>query len=417
MRRVVAVIACALGGLLAGTAAAAAAPASWPTSSPPAVGAAAMPPAGVAGAPSFDGGATQTGWIPFQLIGNHIFLHVALNGHDTVVGLDSGSTGSAIDRGFAHSIGLAESGLYILHGSTGDLQTARITGVSFRVDNLTIRSMTLQTFDLTSLSGGDPLQMILGGEVFNNLIVEIDFANRRLAFHQPASFVRPPGAVLVPLVRDGRLRLAPVSIEGRPAAWFNFDLGDNSAIGVAPAFAQSQSLLAGRRSATYGLSGVGGQATVSMATLRDVGFASVHFTDVPAVFPEVWPAGTYSSRVQGSLGVQLLSRFWLAIDFTHDRLFAIPSPGATDALFAKDRLGLMKVNEAGGYRVTFVNPGSPALAAGLKPGDHIVAVDGRPVGSLPPQAFLTAADGPPGSTVRLTLADGAVRTVVLADYF
>jgi carboxyl-terminal processing protease len=46
-------------------------------------------------------------------------------------------------------------------------------------------------------------------------------------------------------------------------------------------------------------------------------------------------------------------------------------------------------------------PGSPAHAAGLKPGDTILAVDGKAVEELGPAAAITAIRGPAGSTVAL----------------
>jgi len=374
------------------------------------------PPA-VVSRPVFDNDASRTDWIPFELRGNHIFLHVRVAGHDAIAGLDSGSTGSAIDRAIAAGFGLREEGAYTLHGSTGVQTTGRIYGVDLRIDNLTLRGMTLETFDMKSISGGEPLQFILGGEAFDNLVVEIDFAHRRLAFHKPDAFKPPPNAVVAPLLPDGRLRLAPVSIEGRPEGWFNFDLGDNSAVGVAPGVAIAENLLAGRPSATYGLAGVGGNADVTMASLHEVEFADVRFTNVPTVFPSVWPRGTYSHAVQGQLGVQLLSRFWLAIDFPHDRVFAVPNADATTAPFAKDRLGVMKVDDGEAFRVTFVNPRSPAEAAGIRPGDRVIALNGQPAVGLGQDAFVALADGPPGAELTFTMDNGAVRTVTLADYF
>jgi S1-C subfamily serine protease len=51
-----------------------------------------------------------------------------------------------------------------------------------------------------------------------------------------------------------------------------------------------------------------------------------------------------------------------------------------------------------------VNPGSPAEAAGLKTGDVITAVEGKPITSVDELADALASA--PDSTVRLTVARG-----------
>jgi S1-C subfamily serine protease len=58
-----------------------------------------------------------------------------------------------------------------------------------------------------------------------------------------------------------------------------------------------------------------------------------------------------------------------------------------------------------GMRVERVKAGSPALHAGLRPGDIVVALDGMPIGSARSLAFAIA-DHRGGSTVRLELLRG-----------
>lgn len=61
-----------------------------------------------------------------------------------------------------------------------------------------------------------------------------------------------------------------------------------------------------------------------------------------------------------------------------------------------------------------VFPGSPAARAGLKAGEEITAVDGRPVQAMGAAAAVNRIRGKAGTSVRLELADqGRVRTVTL----
>src|SRR5918912_1179068 len=64
--------------------------------------------------------------------------------------------------------------------------------------------------------------------------------------------------------------------------------------------------------------------------------------------------------------------------------------------------------------VTHVESHGPAAAAGLKPGDRIVAVNGKPIDDLTDPVITSEVRARPGQTIRLQVQNGAVRDVTLA---
>ncbi len=80
-------------------------------------------------------------------------------------------------------------------------------------------------------------------------------------------------------------------------------------------------------------------------------------------------------------------------------------PGAADT--ERDRrsgragLGLTLARSAAGITVATVVPGSPADEAGLRPGDRIVSIDGRPIRAEPAAAVEALVAGPEGTSLRL----------------
>lgn len=58
-----------------------------------------------------------------------------------------------------------------------------------------------------------------------------------------------------------------------------------------------------------------------------------------------------------------------------------------------------------GIEVTSVEPGSPAAAAGLLPGDLVLEVDGASTAEMPVETFVAKGVGRPGTSVTLTLLD------------
>ena len=73
----------------------------------------------------------------------------------------------------------------------------------------------------------------------------------------------------------------------------------------------------------------------------------------------------------------------------------------TESRFSGVGLSVVGVDE--GLRVTRVYDGSPAKRAGIKPGDLITAVDGKPLRGVPEESAVARVKGPAGSRVRLTV--------------
>ena len=368
----------------------------------------------------FSGGATSTGWIDFEFYaGNRIYFPARINGHETLVLLDSGADSSAIDKAYAASIGLTSKGGFAGMGSGGSEVIGFIGGVDVQLGNLTLHDLTVASIDLAPVGKriGHPLPFVLGNELFSELAVDIDFANHRIAFRDPATLARPAGAVEVPLIQVVSNRSVPVSIEGLAPVQFDLDLGNGSPLLVYPAFYQQNRLLDGRRASQTLGGAVGGVHAETVATLRRVEFAGVAFTDMPTIFTPDTVSGVNSNRTLGNIGLPVLSRFHLIIDYTHDRLFAAPYAGAAQAEFVKDRLGLTLQQNARGFVAEFVAPGSPAEASGLKPGDRVALIDRKPTAAWSEDTLRTLRNSPAGTMVELTLEDGTVKRVRMNDYF
>lgn len=366
----------------------------------------------------FANGASSTGWIDFDFYdGNRIFFPAKVNGHDVVALLDSGATVTAIDKAYAAALGLHAKGDFTAPGAGGIDTMGFVGGVDVEVGNLTLHGVNAATFDLAPVAAriGHPMPFVLGDEVFNELAVDIDFVHHRLAFRDPARLTKPADAVEVPLKRMFGNRSVPVSIEGAPPVEFEFDLGNGSPLEIDPAYYQPHKLLDGRRTSQVLAGAIGGFHPWTVATMDRIEFAGVEFQNVPTEFTPDTISGANSNVVVGNIGLPMLARFRLIIDYSHDRLYATPAADAASVPFRKDRLGLALSQQREGFTVDFVSPGSPAEQAGFKTGDKIALIDGKPV--LPGSELTTLRFAPAGTIVTFTMEDGAVRRVGLADFF
>jgi PDZ domain len=365
--------------------------------------------AGVAGtAPAqtvvFRAGASSSGWIAFAHYTNlGIYVPVKIDGRSAIAWLWGGP--SSIDSAFATSIGLAP-----------DTAAGTVPGVEIQAGDLTLLHAAAKPDDLQANAYarivGQPLVFRLGEELFDQVAVDIDFANRRVAFLDPNTVSKPAGAIEVPLIEQNGERVVPVSVDGAAPAQFEFELGNmNGPLMVTPAYAQTHELLESRPTSQR-LSGPFSETVVSVDHLN---FAGVDFASSPiAIVPD---SQLPPASIVGGIGLPLLEKFRLIIDYPHNRLYAIPNDAAVKVPIAKDRIGLLLGIKGSTFVVAFVAPKSPAAAAGLKKGDEIALIDGKGVSAWSVRDLIGFQMADTGTTHVFTMADGTVLRVTAADFF
>jgi hypothetical protein len=370
---------------------------------------------------SFAAGRRSTGWVDFEFFNDsQIFIPATVNGRAVNLILDSGADITVVDKTLATSMGLKLSAAAPVTGTGGESTMQLVPDLEVRIGELGLHHVTAGVIDLSVMAGqlGHALPLILGKEVFNQLIVDIDFPHRRIAFNEPANFSVPAGAVRVPLGRHGDNRSVPVSVEGGTSVAFDFDLGSNSPLIVYPAYRDGAHLLDGRRQSVGLSAGVGGLIKPRCATLRYITLAGTRLANVPADFPEPADGTLNSDRTAGNIGLPVFSRFRLITDYAHDELWLVADAKALAEPFLKNRAGLLSLPAGDRLKVLMVAPGSPAERAGWKEGTEIVAVNGQKIGAAYRTSVLSHwATQAAGTRVALTLVDGSTRELILADYF
>jgi hypothetical protein len=355
----------------------------------------------------FQDGASSSGWIAFKAYkASGIFFPAKVNGRDVMVFLYGGPTN--LDKSFAAVVGLSQT-----PGGNRDAQ--RIGGLTVTAGSLTLSDLTAAAVDVPPhfiKIAGQPVPLMLGEEVFNRLVVDIDSAHHRLAFRDPADVSKPPRAIEVPVIELDGERVVPLSINGAPPVQFELELGNVSGpLLVIPSYAQAHNLLEGHPTSQR----LSGKFVEPVVTLDRLSFAGIDFPKAPiALVPD---AALPPASITGGVGLPLLSHFHLMIDYPNKRLFAIPNPGVPKPPFIKDRLGLVAAREGDKLRVTFVAPASPAEAAGFKKDEMIAAFNGKPVAAEPDLSILTLRFADPGTRFTFTMTDGQVRPIQATDFF
>ena len=368
--------------------------------------------------PSFDGGAKSTGWIKFVFFNGMICFPASINGRNTYVYIDNGVTYSIALDSFYKDVGLHPIGdaLSMPSAFSSSASVRYIRGLDIKIGNMSLKNMlSLSTDKSNSVALTDNVPVIIGNEAFINVIVNIDFPNRQISFSDPSIFVAPEQAFSAPLVRNNIGRVIKVSLEDKADINVLFDLGFSEAIGVFPNYARDERLFDGRIWAADYSRGVDDKfLPTKSVVLRKVRLGPTNFYNVPAVFPPLLQEGRFPTDIQGTVGLALLSRYQIVLDYSHDLFYAIPNLAAVAEPFPKDHLGAAVVPEGARMKVLHVSPTGPAVRAGLKAGDQILEIDGKPADM---NSLAQAVGKSVGETVELTLSNGDRKRVLLTDYY
>ena len=287
----------------------------------------------------FAAGRTSTGWLDFEFHNNiEIFIPAKVDGHNLSLLLDSGAGISVLDSTFAKGAGISTAGRLGLSGTGGQSTMDLAPNIEIALGGLTLRHVTAGVVDLSAVSvaAAHPMPFVLGREAFDQLVIDIDFRNRRIAFREPDNFSAPPGAVRVPIGEHEGKRTVPVSVDGAAPVPFDFDLGNDSPLIVYSAYRDRAHLMDGRPQSLELAGGVGGINTIRIASVSSIELAGVRLENVPTDFPDAANNSLTFVRTAGNIGLPVFTRFRLITDYPHDAIWLVPDSTAITEPFPRN---------------------------------------------------------------------------------
>ena len=354
--------------------------------------------------------AAQAPAIPVELADGKILVPVMLNGQPVQAMLDSGAALYGLDTAAAERLGVKADGRrvtargvqHVLRGRFGEARSLVVGGIE-----LGATPMLVLDYGNLLQGAGRRIEAGLGGAFFHRFVVELDLGDKTMRLHERAAFSPPPApAVLVPLTESRGFMTAPVGVGERAFVQAVVDTGSDPPLIVSPQPAARLGLLGGDQPvSTAPLGGIGGVSIAKITSAPRVTLGGAAFQDVPVQVP---PRGI---GLEANLGLGLLSRFHLWLDFGGQRMWL--APRETAPAFRRDLVGFYGVISGDALKVTHVAPGGPAAAAGFHVGEMIASINGE-VASVANQ---TLKDTPAGVALTFGLADGKSRHLTLRRYY
>jgi hypothetical protein len=324
--------------------------------------------------------------LPFEVVNQHILVPVSVNGSEPFrLILDTGMPAmGAMLYGSERVKSLklpVEPGMRVAVGGAGGagtrLEADIVMGQSLSIGELQIGGA--QIIVMPPIPGfADYHEGVIGRGLFQNSVVELDFDKKMISFHDPQRFKAPSGVAELPITLRQGMPFTEASVTTLSGTVVPLslviDIGASHALSLNTDSNPGITVPDGAVATVIGR-GVSGELLGSVGRVKSFTLAGQEFASVVTSFPESGhqnPRGMDS--LNGNLGIGLLSRFNLTIDYANQRFLLVPNRSFGKP-FEFDMSGLRF--GGAGFRIEGLLPDSPAATAGLQTGDVVIEVDGR----------------------------------------
>jgi hypothetical protein len=325
--------------------------------------------------------------IPVEVIANGLVLvHARVNDHPGWFIVDNAVQGFVADSDYARLISLQESGKALTQGEApGPSEAGIVRDVSITLRGLKLSHRVLMVIDLKSLEPavGHKVDGIIGSRLFDDFVVLMDYQHASMSVYAPERY-QPSGNekplpvrvdqhgfqfIEVTVVLPG---VAPVSGE------YLIDSGANSYLEIYKPFCDEHRLPPPTMKLLDAPGTGAGATTKSSDGLADrIDVSSFSIRNPPVSFGEDVAGLMASKDHAGLIGAAFLQRFTVVYDSPGKRILLAPNSNYGDPpLYDQSGLRIHADGESfHKFVVGRVLPESPAVEAGIEPGDVIESLD------------------------------------------
>ncbi len=325
--------------------------------------------------------------VPIEVASNHVYVKVCFGDRELQFLLDTGAGQSFFDMGVARATGV-QLGRHFTGGGAG---AGTIDGAGVINGAITLEGTRLSVpvggaLDLSGLPPreGHVIDGILGYNFIDRYVVAIDYVHQELRLFDAARFDYSGSGTSLPItfaanhpVVETSLRLANGdTMSGR----FVVDVGAASALALTRPFVDENHLRARITPTVHRVAGggVGGTVVTDVGRVAALELGGLELRDVvTSLYGD--SAGVMSGNGNwiGNIGGDVLRRFTVVLDYRRRRIILEPH-ASTNEPFEADMSGVTFIlpDSPGRIVVSDVLRNSPASAAGLAPGDTVIAIDG-----------------------------------------
>lgn len=334
--------------------------------------------------------------IPFELVNKHVVIQVKVNNSRPLsFVLDTGDKFAIIDLERAKELGLSLQGELRVGGAGSERPTgAFVKDSTFTIPGLAGFSqpvnIALPVRHLAPRMGQD-FDGILGSEFIKEFVVELDYQARVIRLHDKDKFNYTGRGESIPIKLNGAGHpiidgeVTPIGsdpVKGK----FVLDIGSGAALILYSPFVVEHHLLGPdlKTIKAIGVGGAGGASAGRIGRVTELKIGAFKISNPMTMFSEDKEGALASSAVLGNIGAQVISKFRLLLDYSHDRIIFEPNSTFPEG-FERAFSGLAMVAEGKDYRtfrITDLLDNAPAAEAGLQKDDIITAIDGKPAAEL-----------------------------------